>query len=231
MWAQVWVSLVGLPNLHKANMLRVVVVTATNAMASAAFLFGPVVWQFVLPMAVVSTDRRRRRNARRPARAPGGAARNRDWCRVAADDRPFCQGLPVIEASVMPTRYLRFVTTKIDPDSGRRRGLFQAAGDLEAARRLSREELEELKALQRWFAEHLNAPDRFARSERPGAAPRAISWFKSSATQHISNMRAMCRILNRHGVATEMILTARPGYIVFEDEHQVAAEPFADTKT
>ena len=41
----------------------------------------------------------------------------------------------------------------------------------------------------------------------------------------------MCRILNEHGIRTEMITSARPGYIVFEDEHQVAAVPFKETTT
>ena len=33
------------------------------------------------------------------------------------------------------------------------------------------------------------------------------------------------------GVAVEMIKTERPGYIVYEDEYQIAAYPLADTKT
>jgi hypothetical protein len=30
-------------------------------------------------------------------------------------------------------------------------------------------------------------------------------------------------------VAVEMITTERPGFLVYEDEYQVVAEPFADT--
>jgi hypothetical protein len=51
------------------------------------------------------------------------------------------------------------------------------------------------------------------------------------ATEYVSRMHALCRILNEHGVRTEMITSARPGYVVFEDDYQVAAVPFAETAT
>jgi hypothetical protein len=92
-------------------------------------------------------------------------------------------------------------------------------------------EAEELKAIYKWFETHLKVPRRFSRSRRPGAASKAISWFKSTATEHVSRMQAICRILEEHGIKTEMITTGRPGYIVFEDEFQVAAEPFVETMT
>ncbi len=44
-------------------------------------------------------------------------------------------------------------------------------------------------------------------------------------------MRVMAHILEAHGVHTEMIKTPRPGYIVYEDEFQVTAEPFGETCT
>jgi hypothetical protein len=119
----------------------------------------------------------------------------------------------------------------MDPDSGRRQGLFQAAYDLIAANVLSADDVVALKTDLGWFSDELDAPDRFSRSRRATAARRAISWFKSSATEHISRMHAVCRILNEHGLPTTMLTTDRPGYVVYEDEHQIAAEPFADTVT
>jgi hypothetical protein len=44
-------------------------------------------------------------------------------------------------------------------------------------------------------------------------------------------MQAMCRILAEYKIATEMIRESRPGYVAYEDQHQVAAIPFADTTT
>jgi hypothetical protein len=131
----------------------------------------------------------------------------------------------------MRSTYVRFVTARIDERSGRRQGLFQAAGALEDGRELRDYEMEQLLAVRWWFNIYLQPPKRFSRSRRSGAAPRAICWFKSSATRHVSWMHAMSWILREHGVATEMITTARPGYVVFEDEYQVAAEPFVETVT
>ena len=131
----------------------------------------------------------------------------------------------------MPHTYVRFVTHQIDRDSGRRQGLFRAMYQLINSNVLPPHELEELNSLRSWFNENLHLPDRFSRSRKSRAAPKAISWFKSSATEYVSRMHSICRILNQHGVTTEMITSTRPGYIVFEDKHQIAAEPFAETTT
>jgi hypothetical protein len=37
------------------------------------------------------------------------------------------------------------------------------------------------------------------------------------------------RILEEHGIPAEVIETERPGYVVYEDEFQLIAEPFAET--
>ena len=125
---------------------------------------------------------------------------------------------------------MRFVTAVIDQDSLKRQGVFAAAGELVDGRELRADEAEELDAIFKWFTKHLKVPLRFSRSRKSGAASKAISWFKSSAVEHVSRMQAICRILEEHGIATEMITTMRPGYVAFEDEFQVAAEPFAETR-
>ncbi|MDP3854060.1 hypothetical protein [Phenylobacterium sp.] len=38
-------------------------------------------------------------------------------------------------------------------------------------------------------------------------------------------------LLEQHGIWGEVLRTARPGYVVYEDDHQVLAYPFADTPT
>jgi hypothetical protein len=119
----------------------------------------------------------------------------------------------------------------IDEHSGRRRGVFQAAADLVDANALPEDQVLELQSLRKWFGDHLQAPDRFSRSRKSNAAPKAIHWFKNSATAHVSRMHSICRILREHEIATEMITSDRPGYVVFEDEHQVAAIPFSETPT
>jgi hypothetical protein len=42
-------------------------------------------------------------------------------------------------------------------------------------------------------------------------------------------MREMAFLLEHHDVPVRMIKTARPGYVVYEDEFQIVAVPFADS--
>jgi hypothetical protein len=39
-------------------------------------------------------------------------------------------------------------------------------------------------------------------------------------------IRELAAILESHDIATTMLTTERPGYVVYEDEFQVPAEPF-----
>lgn len=55
-----------------------------------------------------------------------------------------------------------------------------------------------------------------------------MCWFKATATEHIAKMREMSCILEQNGFYVRVIKAQRPGYIVYEDEYQVVAEPFAD---
>jgi hypothetical protein len=90
-------------------------------------------------------------------------------------------------------------------------------------------ELERLKEIHAWFNGNLKKPSSLARSSKPGALKRAISWYKDTATEHITKMRELVVILEMHGVYVEVIQTERRGYIVYEDPFQVAAEPFNKT--
>jgi len=40
----------------------------------------------------------------------------------------------------------------------------------------------------------------------------------------------MTWILHEHGVNVHMVKAQRVGYVVYEDDHQVVAEPFADVR-
>jgi hypothetical protein len=128
-------------------------------------------------------------------------------------------------------RYIRFVVHTKDEDSGRRLGIFHAAGNLRDTSELSAEEYARLAEIRAWFSQNLEKPTRFSLSAKPNKKGQAISWFKESAVEHITQIRAMILILEAHGVVVEAVRTQRPGYIVYEDDHQVAAYPFADTPT
>ena len=125
--------------------------------------------------------------------------------------------------------YVRFVVAHNDPDSQRRQGLFQAISDLEHDGVLLDHEQRAYDEVYRWFSQNLKKPTSLSRSSKTNAKAVAISWFKDNAIEHIRKIRQLCHILESHDVPTQMILTDRPGYVVYEDDFQIAAEPFCET--
>ena len=86
-----------------------------------------------------------------------------------------------------------------------------------------------LEGLLAWFRANLAVPQRFNSSRSKGYYRKktaGISWLKPTAGEHIAQMRALVAILEDNGYHVSQITTDRPGYIVFEDDHQVVAEPF-----
>jgi len=127
--------------------------------------------------------------------------------------------------------FVRFVIHRNDEDSGRRQGLFQALSDLEYQGALLSHEQDQYDEIYEWFRKHLRKPRSFTRSSKPNAKNVALSWFRDTATAHIAKMHALAQILEAHGLAVDTLRTERPGYLVYEDEHQVVAEPFKETTT
>jgi hypothetical protein len=86
-----------------------------------------------------------------------------------------------------------------------------------------------LEGVLSWFEDNLAVPQRFNSSKSKGYYRRraaGISWLKPTATEHIAKMRALVAVLQNNGYQVSQIITERPGYLVFEDDHQVVAEPF-----
>lgn len=85
-----------------------------------------------------------------------------------------------------------------------------------------------------WFEKHLTTPTRFNRTSSKGHYRRntkGISWFKDGSREHLTRMHHLKRLLEANGHAVTVIVEDRIGYIVYEDESQVVAEPFSETKT
>jgi hypothetical protein len=127
--------------------------------------------------------------------------------------------------------YLRFVIPEIDEDSERGLGVFHAASKLYKHGKLYQYEEIHLEELRQWFNVHLEKPTRFTTAKPPyhRKKNRAVSWFKDTAQDHISHIREMIAILTNHGIQVRMVKAERVGYVVYEDEHQIVAEPFSDT--
>ena len=127
--------------------------------------------------------------------------------------------------------YLRFEVSELHETSGRGLGVFHAARYLRDDGHLFPYEEAHLEDLIEWFNLHLEKPTRFTASKPPyyRKKNRAISWFRDSAHEHISRIHEIVTILENHGVTVHMIKADRVGYIVYEDDYQVVAEPFSDT--
>jgi hypothetical protein len=128
--------------------------------------------------------------------------------------------------------YLRFVVANIDEDSERELGVFHAAVNLREEGKLYAYEEEQHDSIRQWFNENLRRPTRFTASKPPfyRKQSKAISWFRDSACEHIARVRDLVAILRNHGIPVRMLKADRIGYVVYEDEYQVVAEPFADTQ-
>ena len=85
-----------------------------------------------------------------------------------------------------------------------------------------------------WFGERLLTPARFNRTRSKGyylRSTRGICWFRDTASEHIEQMHRIVAILEAYRHPVTIIRESRVGYLVYEDDFQVVAEPFADTRT
>ncbi len=117
--------------------------------------------------------------------------------------------------------YVRFVIPKQDLESHSLLGVFQAVFELREAGMLLPHEEQWLDAEIDWLNEHLKEPDCLG---EPGTH-RAISWFRSCATDPIEKVRSIVALLREKGLPVEMIKADNPGTILYEDDWQVVAIP------
>lgn len=87
---------------------------------------------------------------------------------------------------------------------------------------------DQLNALLNWLDDNLDVATRFAKSKNRHAHGKALSWVKPSASDHIQKSQELMTLLESYSVRSEMLTTATPGVIVYEDEWQVAAIPFKE---
>lgn len=128
--------------------------------------------------------------------------------------------------------YLRFVSARRVEGMQAREGFFQLAGVLAEDPLTEAATVARLDELRQWFADNLELPERFSRGRGKGGSDdtRGLSWFKPSAKEHVARAFELKRILDEHGTPIDVLKESRIGYLVYEDEHQVVAEPFADTR-
>jgi len=113
-----------------------------------------------------------------------------------------------------------------------RQGFFQAAGELVDDPLSDRYSVDQVDALRLWFCDNLEVPTRFTRRKfawHYEKDSRGLSWFKPTATRHIAKAFELKSVLDEYGYAIDVLKENRIGYILYEDEYQVVAEPFAET--
>ncbi len=125
--------------------------------------------------------------------------------------------------------FIRFVTAERHPPYGHRTGVFQAAYRLARCDQTAPDVRRQLEDTLSWFRTNLPVPDRFTASRDPAAVESCVSWLRADAVDHLHRLREVVTLLDREGIATEELRTARPGYVVYEDNVQVVALPFKDT--
>ncbi len=115
-----------------------------------------------------------------------------------------------------------------------RKGIFRAAKLLVSDPEIGGISVSQVNELLDWFSENLEPPDRFTSSSSKGYYRRhtkGLSWFKPSATKHISKAFELRSILEECGYPIVILKERRLGRIVYEDAYQLVAEPFSDTIT
>ena len=124
--------------------------------------------------------------------------------------------------------YVRFVCFQTLAGQRSRLGLFQALNEAQGSDHAPDWALAALAEIQHWFGKNLAVPTRFERGRwrRPGQP--ALSWFKTTANEHIRRMQELKTALEACGVHVEVLNTREPGVIIYEDEFQITAEPGAD---
>ena len=130
--------------------------------------------------------------------------------------------------------YLRFIVPNPHPDTGVADGVFRAAYTLRDANGISQADRATLEEQLAWFSKHLPIPTRFNRSKSKGYYRRktkGIAWFRDDALEHIARMYELRRVLEGNGRIVHVVREDRIGYVVYEDDVQVIAEPFAETRT
>lgn len=124
--------------------------------------------------------------------------------------------------SLEKREFIRFVIGRKDEDSRVEQGIFQAVAQAVEWETIAGEDADELNSLRKWFNENLEKPTSFGR----GRLRLGICWFKMDASEHISRIWQMVRILERHDIYVKKIKTDKRGYLIYEDEWQIVAEPF-----
>ena len=114
-------------------------------------------------------------------------------------------------------KFVRLSIDSTDPSSGHPQGILRATSAIEDDPRLSGFDRTKLKRAIRWFNRHLHAPKLWDR--------RAVFWFRLEATSFREQAWPIVRVLQICGHSVWMTTSTSPGWIIYQDDLQIAAVP------
>ena len=115
--------------------------------------------------------------------------------------------------------FVRYTVTGIDGESDSPIGIFHAVRYLRDDGLLTNEQEEIANGVFDWLYDHLDAPSEGVLE----ANPEAVSWFRSTAVDHLAQAERLLPILEGHGYPIKRAESLDPGTIVYADSAQVLA--------
>lgn len=120
--------------------------------------------------------------------------------------------------------YVRFVCFSLVEGQRQRLGLFQALDKAKDCDFAPSWALRVIGETYGWFNENLAVPTQFEQTYGGRGRP-GLSWFKPVAMEHIKQMHQLKLAVEECGVQVEILTTRYPGSIIWQDEHQLIADP------
>ena len=121
--------------------------------------------------------------------------------------------------------YVRFVCFQSIGRQRSRLGLFKAIDEAVESEHAESWAIAEARSQASWFSANLAIPKAFSTGGHKGFGQPGLSWFKPSALEHIRRMHSLKVALEACGIHVEVLTTRDPGVLVWQDDHQIVAEP------
>lgn len=121
--------------------------------------------------------------------------------------------------------YLRFRTSFLDDNRDKKYGVFQAAWFLLNSDTMYSYDQDRLHEIWQWFRVNLRVPHSYRQQKN---TDHIICWFKPVANEHLQKMYEMACILEEYDLYVSQVKSHKPGYVVYEDDSQVAVIPFRE---
>ena len=117
--------------------------------------------------------------------------------------------------------FLRFQGQKPNLGTKSKLGIFQPAFELRDRHDLPSYAHDELQSNLEWLRMHLKSPALLKKEEHY----RAIAWFKPEAREPLKRIWAIKAVFEEFGYRVDLLRSADPGQIIYEDGWQVIAKP------